>query len=124
MNPFILVGLDLLLSALLVAVAMVVVWNRLRLYVDAHMQSAAGGRGVATKRKEGKERAPRERERAPESSFEGGWMQRAAGLRKKGLSVEQIARDLKIPTREIETLLAISEMGKGPVAGGGMVRAG
>jgi hypothetical protein len=112
MNPLILVGLDLAVSAALILLAMYVVWSR----VQSRMESLGGRQdGAAVKplhtAPESKEEVrTADEEPAGEWAF-GGITEQAASLRKKGCSTEQIAHRLQLPTREVEMVLAISDMG-------------
>jgi hypothetical protein len=111
MNPLVLVGFDLVVSAVLVLLAMYVVWNRVRSHLESHgnekfewaVKAAAHGNGEGMKP-------------AAEASLGewelGGITQKAASLKQKGCSMEEIAQRLQVPTREVEMVLAISEMAK------------
>ncbi len=118
MNPLILVGFDLVVSALLILLAMYVVWTRVqtRLNSFAHRKTEPTVTSPPRESAE-KGRSPGEEERH-EWAF-GGVTEQAVSLKRKGCSLEQIAQRLQLPTREVETMLAISEMarGKGPACG-------
>ncbi len=111
MNPLILVGFDLVVSAALIFLAMYVVWNRVQSRLETF-----GSKGSA---KPDKAPAPDRSETAtpPPTCPPGDWAfggitEQAASLKQKGCSMEQIAQRLQLPTREIEMVLAISEMAK------------
>jgi len=111
MHPYILIGFDLVVSALLVLLAMVVVWSRVRTHLESQgrqeIDLAVKGNpaGIGEERKASAEDAPSEWE------F-GGITRKAATLKQKGCSLEEIAQRLQLPTREVEMVLAISEMAK------------
>ncbi len=111
MNDLILVGFDLVVSAALIFLAMYVVWSR----VQSHLESFGGKESAAA----AKPPAPDWREAATPSAEDspGDWAfgditEKAANLKQKGCSTEQIAQRLQLPTREVEMVLAISEMAK------------
>ena len=119
MHPLLLVGFDLVFSALLILGAMYVVWTRVR----AHLESN-GSREVAPvdpkPTKDGEGPGP-----SPVNNRESTWpfremTKQAAKLKQKGCSTEEIAQQLQIPTREVETVLAISEMVRKERAGQGI----
>ena len=109
MHPLILVGFDLVVSALLILLGMFVVWSRL------HTQrEGQGSREIATTLKtlameKGEPRKFSVEEPHDEWAF-GDVTQKASTLKKEGCSTEEIARRLQIPTREVEMVLAISDM--------------
>jgi len=111
MHPLILIGFDLVVSAVLILLATVVVLSRVRSHLESQgrqeTDSAVQGTpaGARETRKDSSEDAPAEWE------F-GGITQKAATLKQKGCSMEEIAQRLELPTREVEMVLAISEMAK------------
>jgi len=111
MNPLILVGFDLVVSAVLIFLAMYVVWSR----VQSRLETFGREGNNTTVKAPGPERseaaAPLPEEPAGDWAF-GGVTEQAANLKQKGCSMEQIAQHLQLPTREVEMVLAISEMAK------------
>ena len=111
MNPLILVGFDLVVSAALIFLAMYVVWSRVqsRLETFGTQASNATAKAPAPMRSE----APTPPAENPPGDWAfGGITEQAANLKQKGCSMEQIAQRLQLPTREVEMVLAISEMAK------------
>ena len=111
MNDFILVGIDLVVSAALIFLAMYVVWSRVqsRLETFGSKGSDATAKPPAQKRSE----AITPPAEAPPGDWAfGGITEQAANMKQKGCSMEQIAQRLQLPTREVEMVLAISEMAK------------
>lgn len=109
MHPLLLIGFDLVFSAILILAAMYVVWSRVR----AHLESNGSGQlgpvdPKATKESEASGTSSLE-SRGSTSPFRE-MTKEAAKLRQKGCSTEEIAQQLQIPTREVETVLAISQM--------------
>ena len=111
MNDFILVGIDLVVSAALIFLAMYVVWSRVqsRLETFDSKGSEAAVKAPAQDRTEGTTPST---EMPPGDWAFGGITEQAASLKQKGCSMEQIAQRLQLPTREVEMVLAISEMAK------------
>ena len=111
MNPLILVGFDLVVSAALILLAMYVVWSRVQSRLESFGRKASDA-AVKVPAQDGGEGANPLTEDAPgEWAFEG-ITEQAANLKQKGCSMEQIAQRLQLPTREVEMVLAISEMAK------------
>ena len=111
MNDFILVGIDLVVSAALIFLAMYVVWSR----VQSHLASFGGKESAAAARPpapDWREAATPSAEDSPGDWAFGGITEKAANLKQKGCSTEQIAQRLQLPTREVEMVLDISEMAK------------
>lgn len=111
MNPLILIGLDLLVSAVLILLGTYVVWCRVRAYLETH-----GNEEVYTAVTD-ETQDSREGMTAPAGDPPGEWefggiTQKAKSLKRKGCSMEEIAQCLQLPTREVEMVLAISEMAK------------
>jgi hypothetical protein len=111
MNPLILVGFDLAVSAALILLAMYVVWSR----VQSRLETLGGREDDAVS----KPPTPNRTEGANPSAEgpSGDWAfgaitEQAANLKQKGCSMEQIAQCLQLPTREVEMVLGISEMTK------------
>ena len=119
MNPLILVGFDLAVSAALILVAMYVVWSR----VQSRLESLGVKEEPEAVEFSVRDRTEPERPvtEAPAAEWAfGGVTEQAANLKQKGCSMEQIAQRLQLPTREVEMMLAISEMAKVGKAGGGL----
>ncbi|MEW6441381.1 MAG: hypothetical protein AB1640_10650 [bacterium] len=112
MNPFVLVGVDLLVSVLIaVLVACIpwggvvrLAWRRALVLGRAARSSRAAERAAVAKRAE------------PDGGSDPGdapeIMKQAERLRRKGLSVVQIAGRLQVPTGEVEMGLALLQMGR------------
>lgn len=119
MNDLILVGFDLVVSAALIFLAMYVVWSR----VQSRLETFAGkGTEVAVKapsQDRGQGANPSTEDPPGDWAF-GGITEQAANLKQKGCSMEQIAQRLQLPTREVEMMLAISEMAKTEKQGRGV----
>ncbi len=111
MNPLLLVGADLFISACLTFLVLYVTWRRFQPHTpglkkavntDAAAEaapSARGGKGIE--------------ETAPDDKFDDEDITRhVERLREKGLSAEKIAGQLKVPTGEVEMILALSKMKK------------
>jgi hypothetical protein len=109
MNPLILIGLDLTVSTVLIVLAMFVVWSRVRSHLEMQgndrfdLASATGTQSNREDMDPASGQSPREWE------F-GDITEKATSLKRKGHSMEEIAQRLQLPTREIEMVLAISEM--------------
>ncbi len=120
MNPLILVGFDLVVSAVLILLAMYVVWSR----VQSRLNSLADKETLPIPKAPPQEKVerpgPPKEEKQREWAF-GGITEQAATLKRKGCSLEQIAQRLQLPTREVEMMLAISEMGNTEGPGHGQV---
>ena len=111
MNNFILVGFDLVVSAALIFLAMYVVWSR----VQSRLESFGGKESAAAAKPpapDWSKAATPSAEDAPSDWAFGGITEKAANLKQKGCTMEQIAQRLQLPTREVEMVLAISEMAK------------
>jgi hypothetical protein len=121
MNPLILIGFDLLFSAVLILLVLYLAWGRLRIVLEA--QGLTLGDTMAEQETDEVEGAEeREAVDTGESAAVGSMTYQAQRLRKQGLSVEEIASRLKSPRGEIEMILALSEMGKtGPTEAQGPV---
>jgi len=111
MNGLILVGFDLVVSAALIFLAMYVVWSRMQSRLESFgiKESAAAAKPPAPDL--GEAASPSAEEIPGDWAF-GGVTEKAANLKQKGCSTEQIAQRLQLPTREVEMVLAISEMAK------------
>jgi hypothetical protein len=115
MNSLILVGFDLVVSALLILLGMFVVWSRFRTQLEG-----GGNREIAPTVKtvvkddevSGKPSAQFSVEEPDDEWAFGDVTQKAASLKMKGCSTEEIAHRLQIPTREVEMVLAISGMAR------------
>jgi hypothetical protein len=113
MNTLILVGFDLIVSALLIFLGMFVVWSRFRTQpeVDGNRETDPPVKTVVKDIEESKiPSVPFSVEEPHDEWAFGDVTQKAATLKKKGCSTEEIARRLQIPTREVEMVLAISDM--------------
>jgi hypothetical protein len=111
MNDIILVGFDLVVSAALIFLAMYVVWSR----VQSRLESFGGKESAAAAKPpapDWSKAATPSAEDAPGDWAFGGITEKAANLKQKGCTMEQIAQRLQLPTREVEMVLAISEMAK------------
>ena len=111
MNPLILVGFDLVVSAALIFLAMYVVWSRVQSRLET-FGSKGGDAIVKVPPPECTQTATPPTEDLPADWAFGDITEQAANLKRKGCSMEQIAQRLQLPTREIEMVLAISEMGR------------
>ena len=111
MNPLILVGFDLVVSAALIFLAMYVVWSRVQSRLET-FGSKGGDATVKVPAPERTEAATPPVEDPPGDWAFGGITEQAVNLKRKGCSMEQIAQRLQLPTREVEMVLAISEMSK------------
>ena len=108
MNPYMLIGIDLVISTLLILLVLYISLNRENL--------------LAFREKKTKEEGPPKKEPVAleedfvsiaeeEDSLNVGEMtQNAESLKNEGLSVEEIAGKLKVPKGEIELVLALSEL--------------
>jgi hypothetical protein len=112
MNPLILIGFDVVFSAVLILLVLHLVWSRPRLAAEAPGIPVREPvpEQTAEKAQGGDTLAPESRDRAAEVGDLAG---RAQSLRRQGLSVEQIASRLQSPRGEIEMILALSDMGRG-----------
>ena len=118
MNPLILIGLDLAVSAALILVAMYVVWNRVRSSLEAHGNESFNLAVTPKTQGDGEDIDPEAGASRGKWEF-GDITEKAASLKRKGCSMEEIAQRLQLPTREIEMVLAISEMAVPEPSGGG-----
>jgi hypothetical protein len=115
MNTFILVGFDLVVSALLILLGMFVVWSRFRTQpeVDGNREITPTVKTVVKDNEvSGKPSVQFSVEEPDDEWAFGDVTQKAATLKKKGCSTEEIAHRLQIPTREVEMVLAISGMAR------------
>ena len=115
MNTFILVGFDLVVSALLILLGMFVVWSRFRtqLEVDGNRDIEPTVKTVVKDNEESRKPSVQFSVEEPHDEWAfGDVTQKAATLKKKGCSTEEIAQRLQIPTREVEMVLAISGMAR------------
>lgn len=112
MNPLILIGFDVVFSAVLILLVLYLSWSRPRLAAEAPGLPAREPvpEQTAEKVQGGETLAPESRDRAAEVGDMAG---RAQSLRRQGLSVEQIASRLQSPRGEVEMVLALSDMGRG-----------
>jgi hypothetical protein len=98
---------------------MYVVWNRVQSRL-ASFDGKPGDRTYAAPPPVPTEpAAPSAEDTAGAWAF-GGVTEQAARLKKKGCSLEQIAQQLQLPTREVEMVLAIAEMAAAEKPGKGM----
>ncbi len=119
MIPIFLVGFDLVVSAALILLAMYVVWSRVQSRLESFGRKGSDA-AVKAPTQDGGEGANPLTEDAPgEWAFEG-ITEQATKLKQKGCSMEQIAQRLQLPTREVEMVLAISEMAKSEKANHGI----
>ena len=115
MNTFILVGFDLVVSALLILLGMFVVWSRFRTQPDVYGNRELDPTVKTVVKDNDESRKPLVQFSVEEPHDEwafGDVTQKAATLKKKGCSTEEIAQRLQIPTREVEMVLAIPGMTK------------
>lgn len=111
MNPLILVGFDLAVSAALIVLAMYVVWNRVQSRLES-LSRREDPEAFIPPIPDGTE-GTNPGTGAPSGDWAfGGITEQAAKLKQKGCSTEHIARCLQLPTREVEMVLAISEMAR------------
>ncbi len=111
MHPLILIGLDLVFSAVLILLVLHLTWGRLRTVLEAQgiaLTAALEAEAPETTESVEKTEAPVQ----SESVAVGDMASQAERLRRQGLSVEDIASRLQSPRGEIEMILALSEMGK------------
>ena len=111
MNPLILVGFDLVVSAALIFLAMYVVWSRVQSRLETFGSKGIDATAKAPAPKRSEAATPPAEDPPGDWAF-GGVTEQAANLKQKGCSMEQIAQRLQLPTREVEMVLAISEMAK------------
>jgi hypothetical protein len=115
MNTFILVGFDLVVSSALILLGMFVVWSRFRsqLEVDGNRDIEPAVKTVVKDNEESRKPSVQFSVEEPHDEWAfGDVTQKAATLKKKGCSTEEIAQRLQIPTREVEMVLAISGMAR------------
>ena len=112
MNDFILVGIDLVVSATLIFLAMYVVWSRVQSRLETFCSKGSEAAAVNAPAQDRTEGTTPSTEMPPGDWAFGGITEQAASLKQKGCSMEQIAQRLQLPTREVEMVLAISEMAK------------
>ncbi len=112
MNPLLLVGADLFFSACLTFLVFYVTWRRIQPnrppQIKQTVKKDAAEEEILTTK--GEEKAVIDE--PIDESDDGDISQRVELLREMGLSVEKIAGQLKVPTGEIEMVLALSEMKK------------
>jgi len=111
MNPLILVVFDLVVSAALIFLAMYVVWSRVQSRLETFGAKGSNTAAKAPAPKRSEPVTPPAEDPPGDWAFEG-ITEQAANLKQKGCSMEQIAQRLQLPTREVEMMLAISEMAK------------
>ena len=111
MNPLILIGLDLIVSAVLILMAMYVVWSRVRSRLEAHGNERYD-LGITRETESNREAMNPAAGDSPGEWEFGDITEKAESLKRKGSSMEEIAQRLQLPTREVEMVLAISEMAK------------
>jgi hypothetical protein len=118
MNPLILIGLDLVVSAVLVLLGMYLVWERLRSHPAGKEEPALE---AANETARAEVTAPRE-VALPEGRDHWAFRDKteeAVSLKEQGCTTEEIAQRLQIPTREVEMVLAISQMAETETSGTG-----
>ena len=111
MNPYLLIGVDLLFTALLVLLALVVIRNRVRFYLESHANGRTVPADIESSAGQDNEKVAAGQENARTWNAEA-ITQEASKLKRQGFSVEAIAQRLQTSTGEIDMLLAMSEMGK------------
>jgi hypothetical protein len=119
MNSLILIGLDLTVSAILILMAMFVVWSRVRSHLEANGNGRLELAAERDTQSAGEDMTSAAGEPPGEWEF-GEITEKAARLKGKGCSMEEIARRLQLPTREVEMVLAISEMAVPEQSGRGL----
>jgi len=115
MNTLILIGFDLIVSALLILLGMFVVWSRFRTQpgVDNNSDIDPTVKTVVKDSEESWKPLMQFSVEEPNDEWAfGDVKQKAVTLKKKGCSTEEIAQRLQIPTREVEMVLAISGMAR------------
>ncbi len=119
MNPLLLIGFDLVVSAVLILLSMYLIWTRVQSRLEA-LGGKTSDSGIPATPDKGGAKRPRPPEDVPgDQTFEN-IPQQAAVLRRKGCSLEEISQRLRVPTREVEMVLAISEMTRNEAPGAGM----
>ncbi len=111
MHPLILIGFDLVFSAVLILLVLHLTLGRLRMVLEAQGMTLAESAREQTSERNDHAEQPEAVEHG-ESIEVGNMTSQAESLRKQGLSVEDIASRLQSPRGEIEMILALSEMGK------------
>ena len=111
MNPYLLIGIDLLATALLMLLALVVIRNRVRFYLASHVNELAAPGATPGPASHDSERNDAGQGNGRTWNAEA-ITQEASKLKQQGLTVEAIAQRLQTSTGEIDMLLAMSEMGK------------
>jgi|GEM_PF-2241842 hypothetical protein len=109
-HPYVLVGLDVFCSALLVFLAVHLASRRFRSYLLRSGASLSAGSDPETELLGRGKREALEAEHAAGRSDVEKIARQARKLRRKGLSVEEISRKLETATSEIEMLLALNEI--------------
>jgi len=109
-HPYVLVGLDVLCSALLVLLAVHLASRRFRSYLLRSGSSLPAGTDPEAELLGRSQREALETEHAAGGSDVEKIARQARKLRRKGLSVEEISRKLETATSEIEMLLALNEI--------------
>ena len=109
MNPYILIGIDLVVSTLLILVVLYISLNRDNLFAFREKKSKET-MPPANETAELELDSAFHMERADDPLNVGEMTQSAESLKNKGLSVEEIAGRLKVPKGEIELVLALSEL--------------
>jgi hypothetical protein len=90
---------------------MYVVWSRVQSRLEAMGREGSNATAKASAPERNKAEPPSAEDPPGDWAF-GGVTEQAANLKQKGCSMEQIAQRLQLPTREVEMVLAISEMAR------------
>lgn len=116
-HPYVLVGLDVVSSALLVFLAVHIASRKFRLYLLRSGSPLPAGTDPEAEVPGRGQREALEGEHADGENDVEKIAQQACKLRRKGLSVEEISRKLETATSEIEMLLALNKIEKTGKAG-------
>ena len=116
-HPYVLVGLDVFCSALLVFLAVHLASRRFRSYLLRSGSSLPAGTDPEAEVPGRDRREALEGEHADGENDVEKIARQARKLRRKGLSVEEISRKLETATSEIEMLLALNEIERTGKAG-------
>ena len=100
MNPYVLIGIDLAVSALLILLVLYVALNREAMFAGRGKEPSKAGPAKAPADDHFKEAGPLEETESPFDVSE--MTQNAEDLKSEGLSVEQIAGRMKVPKGEVE----------------------
>ena len=120
MSPLLLIVFDLVVSAALILLSMYVVWSRVQSRLEA-LSGKSSDAGVRTTGESGGDEIQRpSHDAAPDDPGFGSIPKQATLLKQKGCSLEEISQRLRLPTREVEMVLAISEMTGNESSGPGM----